>query len=158
MGQYGYGSGDARVSALVDMINGGGAGRAGQQFEGGGLLSMLGNMLTQPYGAAAQGTSAPDTSLRPVPRPQGRPQGLGTSAPDTSLRPVMRPPQPTPQPTPTGLSPFEMFGGQPPAPYTGLNLQYSGRGTVGMPYPAWVQDDATRQIFDYLRAQGVQGY
>jgi len=144
---YGYGDGDQRVSAMMDMINGGGAGRAGQQFEGGGLLSMLGNILSQPYGAEARGMNAPDASMRPVMRPQGRrPQGR-------------RPQAPMPQqPMPTGLSPLEMFGGQAPAPYTPPDLQYSGRGTTGMFYPAWVQDDATRQVFDILRAHGVPGY
>ena len=152
---YGYG-GDAgggdRVSAMMDMINGGGAGRAGQQFEGGGLLSMLGNVLAQPYGAEARGMNAPDASMRPVMRPQGRrPQGRRLQAP--------MPQQPMPQqPMPTGLSPLEMFGGQAPAPYTPPDLQYSGRGTTGMFYPAWVQDDATRQVFDILRAHGVPGY
>jgi len=145
---YGYGGdagGDDRVSALIDMINGGGAGRAGQQFEGGGLLSMLGNVFAQPYGAEARGMNAPDASMRPMMRPQAR------------MRAPM-PQQPMPQQMPTGLSPLEMFGGQAPAPYTPPDLQYSGRGTAGMPYPAWVQDDATRQVFDYLRAQGVPGY
>ena len=55
-------------------------------------------------------------------------------------------------------SPMEMFGGQAPAPYAAPEPQYSGRGSAGMPYPEWVQDDETRKVFDYLRAQGVQGY
>jgi len=153
---YGYGGdagGDGRVSALIDMINGGGAGRAGQKFEGGGLLSMLGNVLAQPYGAEARGMTAPDASMRPVMRPQAP---MRAPMPQPMPAPM---PQPMPQqPMPTGLSPLEMFGGQAPAPYTPPDLQYSGRGTTGMPYPAWVQDDATRQVFDYLRAQGVPGY
>lgn len=37
---------------FIDMINGGGMGRSGDKFEGGGLLSMLGNALgIAPYGA-----------------------------------------------------------------------------------------------------------
>ena len=149
---YGYGGdagGSDRVSALIDMINGGGAGRAGQQFEGGGLLSMLGNVLAQPYGAEARGMNAPDASMRPMMRPQDR---MRAPMPQQPM------PQPMPQQMPTGLSPLEMFGGQAPAPYTPPDLQYSGRGTTGMFYPAWVQDDATRQVFDILRAQGVPGY
>ena len=43
-GGWGYGEGDARVSALRDMLDGGGRGRAGQQFEGG-LLADLANAL-----------------------------------------------------------------------------------------------------------------
>lgn len=97
---YGYGGvagGDGRVSALLDMINGGGAGRAGQKFEGGGLLSMLGNVLTQPYGAEARGMTAPDASMRPVMRPQGR----------------MRAPMPQPMPQQTMPQPMPMA---PPMP------------------------------------------
>ena len=45
-GKFGYGE----VAPIIDMINGGGAGRAGQRFEGGGLLSELGNALFRPYG------------------------------------------------------------------------------------------------------------
>jgi hypothetical protein len=40
---------------FIDMINGGGMGAAGDKFEGGGLLSMLGNALgIAPYGAARE--------------------------------------------------------------------------------------------------------
>ena len=93
--QFGYADGDRRVSALIDMINGGGAGRAGQRFEGGGLLSDIGNQLFRPYGF--------EERMGQV-RPQARP-----------MRPPMAPPAPPP---PAGRSPLEMFGGQPPAPYS----------------------------------------
>jgi len=82
------------------MINGGGAGRAGQQFEGGGLLSMLGNVLTQPYGAEARGMNAPDASMRPVMRPQDpmrAPMAMPAPMPQQPMpqpmqMPVMQPP------------------------------------------------------------------
>lgn len=47
--RYGYTteSGE-RVSALRDMFNGGGAGQAGERFEGGGILSRIGNVLGGP--------------------------------------------------------------------------------------------------------------
>ena len=88
--QFGYDG----VSPLIDMINGGGAGRAGQRFEGGGLLSELGNALFRPYGF--------EERMGQV-RPQVRP-----------MQPPMAPPAPPPAPA---MSPFERFGGQPPAPY-----------------------------------------
>ena len=36
--------------SLMDMIDGGGAGRSGDRFEGGGLLSILANALARPRG------------------------------------------------------------------------------------------------------------
>jgi hypothetical protein len=40
-----------RFTGLLDMIDGGGAGRSGDRFEGGGLLSVLGNLFAKPYEA-----------------------------------------------------------------------------------------------------------
>ena len=40
-----------RFTGLLDMIDGGGAGRSGDRFEGGGLLSMLGNLFAKPIEA-----------------------------------------------------------------------------------------------------------
>ena len=84
---YGYGSGDQRVNAVVDMINGGGQGRAGQQFEGGGLLSMLGNAFAQPYGAEARGAQAPASSMAPM----ARPASFATAMPIQSTMPAQAP-------------------------------------------------------------------
>lgn len=138
---YGYESGDDRVNAMIDMINGGGAGRAGEKFEGGGLLSMLGNAFATPYGSGA--AAAPTSGSAPAPTQYSR---------------VAPPPMTAPMQVQANQSPYEMFGGQAPAPYAAPEPQYSGRGSAGMPYPEWVQDDETRKMFDYLRAQGVQGY
>jgi len=79
----GYGYDD--VSALRDMFDGGGAGQAGDEFEGGGILSLLANLLASPYGsqrqdereAVAQAIAAQGGSPRPRPRP--RPEDLGPS-------------------------------------------------------------------------------
>lgn len=40
-----------RFTGLLDMIDGGGAGQSGDKFEGGGLLSMLGNLFAKPIEA-----------------------------------------------------------------------------------------------------------
>jgi len=107
--QFGYMYGDRKVSALIDMINGGGAGRAGQRFEGGGLLSDIGNQLFRPYGF--------EERMGQV-RPQARP-----------MRPPMAPPAPAPAPA---MSPFERFGGQAPAAYEPpLPNMGGGRTAVG---------------------------
>jgi hypothetical protein len=73
---YGYenAAGD-RISALIDMINGGGPGRSGGTFEGGGILSLLANAVAKPYGSVRErpghtpvGAAAPPRMevLRPV--------------------------------------------------------------------------------------------
>lgn len=41
---------EPRYTSLIDLIDGGGAGRSGETFEGGGLLSLLANALMRPYG------------------------------------------------------------------------------------------------------------
>lgn len=90
---YGYGSGDQRVNAVIDMINGGGQGRAGQQFEGGGLLSMLGNAIARPYGADAD---APASSMAPLARPASFATAtpIQSSMPAQAPMPVFQPPAP----------------------------------------------------------------
>ena len=40
-----------RFTGLLDMIDGGGGGKSGDRFQGGGLLSMLGNLFAKPYQA-----------------------------------------------------------------------------------------------------------
>lgn len=40
-----------RFTGLLDMIDGGGAGQSGDKFEGGGLLSILGNLFAKPLEA-----------------------------------------------------------------------------------------------------------
>jgi hypothetical protein len=75
---YGYenAAGD-RISALIDMINGGGPGRSGGTFEGGGILSLLANAVAKPYGSVRE-------------RPGHTPMGA-VAAPMDVLRPVARP-------------------------------------------------------------------
>jgi hypothetical protein len=46
---YGYDD-RPQYTSLMDMIDGGGAGRSGDRFEGGGLLSLLANELFRPAG------------------------------------------------------------------------------------------------------------
>ena len=43
--------GGKRFTGLMDMLDGGGAGASGDKFEGGGLLSMLGNLFMKPMQA-----------------------------------------------------------------------------------------------------------
>ena len=91
MMDYGYENeqGD-RISALIDMINGGGAGRSGDTFEGGGILSLIANAAARPYGSVRE-------------RPGHSRMGAG-AAPmgGAGERPMV-------------ADPLEGFGGEPPA-------------------------------------------
>ena len=41
----------AKFLSFLDMIDGGGAGKVGNEFQGGGILSEIGNMIATPYGS-----------------------------------------------------------------------------------------------------------
>jgi len=130
-----------RYLGLLDLVDGGGAGRAGTRFQGGGLLSDIANALARPYGY--------EESLGAV-RPQQRPMqaaGALPNMPVMSPRPMARPVQPT-------MSPIEMSGGQPPAPYVS-QMGYGGRGVVGMPFPPTVATPEEQAILNYLRSVGA---
>ena len=152
---------------FLDRIDGGGMGQSGDTFEGGGLLSMLGNLFASPYGsedperrarrdAFYGGEPMAASGFNPAPV-----RAAGEMATGGDLQYSGRDPRPAVlregmQPAAyEAPSPLERFGGQPPAAY---ERQYSGRGSLGMPYPEWARDQATRDSIDYLRQLGVQGY
>jgi hypothetical protein len=78
-----------------DMIDGGGAGASGQSFEGGGLLSMIANMIASPRGSqqgqppgvmqAAQPMQPQGglLSAQPMPQPQ-----FPNTPPPSSMQPM----------------------------------------------------------------------
>ena len=87
---------------FIDMIDGGGAGRFGKEFEGGGIFSVLANALATPYGSEDEermrklrqmrGLLAPDESIAPsaAPRPTvtrggGAGQAQAVAAPAPSM-------------------------------------------------------------------------
>lgn len=51
MNKGGQGGTGKRFTGLMDMLDGGGAGQSGDRFEGGGLLSALGNLFMKPIAA-----------------------------------------------------------------------------------------------------------
>lgn len=51
MGKDRQGGTGQRFTGLMDMLDGGGAGQSGDRFEGGGLLSALGNLFMKPIAA-----------------------------------------------------------------------------------------------------------
>lgn len=80
----------AQYLGLIDMLNGGGAGRAGSTFEGGPLSGLLNSLGIRPMGYQDRLAAA-----RPMPRPMAMPS-------------MPRPPQPA-APTMTGQS-AEVYG------------------------------------------------
>jgi len=151
---------DKKFLDFLDRFDGGGMGQSGEKFEGGGLLSLLGNALMKPAGYADRQSAM--GSMRPQMRPAMQ-HGSGSGmTPTNNYVPPQQSPlemfggqQPAPYQSP---SPLEMFGGQQPAQYQSPAPVYSGRGEGGMPYPPGVETDEMRQIIDYLRSQGVTGY
>jgi len=88
-----------RFTGLLDMLDGGGAGASGDKFEGGGLVSMLGNLFAKPLEAQerveeiAERTSArdSDSSPRPVLRPNMTMGTPITEYSDSLLAPIVNP-------------------------------------------------------------------
>lgn len=68
---------------LLDMLDGGGAGRSGQTFEGGPLSGILNALGIRPMGFIDRQAAA-----RPMPRPM--------MAPSPAMQPQMAPPSPSP--------------------------------------------------------------
>ena len=92
-----------RFTGLMDMLDGGGAGASGDKFEGGGLLSMLGNLFAKPLEAQNNvERSAADTNA--------------TRAVTKTLEDMAK----------GGTLTSRLDGKDFP-------MQYSGRGNVGMP-------------------------
>jgi len=104
-----------KFNGLMDMINGGGAGQAGQTFEGGPFSDMLNQLGARPAGFQDR-----MGQVRPQMRPQ-QPQGQQYSAPQ---------PQPQPQPMPVGDLASMAQGAINNAPQQAPQAppQYSGRG------------------------------
>jgi hypothetical protein len=73
---------DQRYQGLLDMLNGGGAGRAGSTFEGGGLSGLLNSLGIRPMGYQDRLAEA-----RPQPNPM-----LMTPTVSTMGMPAMQPP------------------------------------------------------------------
>jgi hypothetical protein len=145
-----------RFTGLMDMLDGGGAGASGDKFEGGGLLSMLGNLFMKPMQAQqnveeiAARTSARDRSSSPRPVLRETSQADAEAAmgldPFGGTGPTVTPPDVLGSPqgllaaqaaneAAMGLDPF---GGVGPMRYSGRGnldmpreaMQYSGRGTA----------------------------
>lgn len=72
---------------LMDMFDGGGAGRAGDRFEGGGLMSFLGNSMMRPAGYEDRLRDRKNNTGRAIATAV---QEMTGGAPNRSMRPKMR--------------------------------------------------------------------
>jgi hypothetical protein len=167
---------------FLDMFDGGGAGKMGDKFEGGGILSALANALASPYGSEDEArknarmaayaeyanNGVPITHQQPQQqRPQRRPQPpiqvFGGNFPDPYADPAKTPtltpmpmygggPDPWADPAKT---PMPMYGDAPP-PYSGGPDPYAdpAKFQPWAPYPEWATDPLTRKYIDYLRSIG----
>lgn len=115
---------EKRFLDFLDRIDGGGMGQSGDTFEGGGLLSLLGNLLASPYGSedperrarrdafyAGEPMAASGFNRTPV-------QTASEMSANGDPRPAVlrQGQQPAPY-QPQALSPLERFGGQQPAAF-----------------------------------------
>jgi hypothetical protein len=127
-----------RFTGLLDMIDGGGAGKSGDKFEGGGLLSILGNLFAKPLEAQDRVEEiAARTSARDMLRPKLRPEGLLSEAQkeqivmDQIVNPDMY------NIGQGGEFAGSMLAPSAPAPsYANMFMGEAGRGAPDMPRPS----------------------
>jgi|TARA_B110000908_G_scaffold169898_1_gene228061 hypothetical protein len=131
-----------RFLDFLDRLDGGGAGQMGDKFEGGGLLSLLGNVFGSPYGSedpermAARQAFYNSDNIGGAPMTSAPPVGtVGGGAP-TRVAP------PTDE---------QRFGMNPPA----VVAQYSGQGNFGSNMnPANAYGPAAMTFQDFVAGLG----
>ena len=169
-----------------DMVDGGGFGKSGLTFQGGPLSGLLNGMGVRPMGyrdrLGATRPQARPPRPTPVPMPTPRPAPVMAPAPAPAqpnyadrFEPMFER-QPVVTPEIHGPYPLTDFGDmlmrldRDGIPSSELNYadrmalpfqappqpQYSGRGSVGMPYPPVAQGDmGNMALVDFLRSRGV---
>ena len=144
---------DRKFLDFLDMIDGGGAGRMGDKFEGGGLFSALGNLVASPYGSQDEERRKARMAFYGSDNIGGAPMAAPASVQTAGGTASVAPPtmqeryngNPPAAYTPPAKSPLEMFGGMDPAPYS-PEPQYGGRGSVGMPSRDYTASGVTPAI------------
>ncbi len=122
-----------RFTGLLDMIDGGGAGQSGNKFEGGGLLSILGNLFAKPYEAQenVERIAADTNATKVVTKTleDAAKDGILTSRLDGKDFPMQYSGRGNVGMPRSGMeySGRGLLAGSPE------EMQYSGRGNVGMP-------------------------
>jgi hypothetical protein len=138
---------NAKFLDFLDMIDGGGAGKMGDKFEGGGIFSMLANAIATPYGSEDEarkrarmqahgllGDKAPAASIMSAPTPAVQPvQTAGQLSPRLDTK-GMTPAQPAPAPAYANMPMGEAGRGVAPTPfapapaYANMPMGEAGRG------------------------------
>jgi len=136
-----------RFTGLMDMLDGGGAGAEGNEFQGGGLLSDIGNALFQPAGYRERMRGMQE--MRPRMRPPSLMTGGVMTGPDPEplpTRPRSRPTQgaPAPMSQPTPQQPGPMMPGGPTPPMPAPQMQ-PGPGMPGFDQPMPMPERAAPQ-------------
>lgn len=134
---------------FLDMFDGGGAGMSGDRFEGGGILSALGNLVASPYGSEDEARRnarmafydsgvQPGLPAQPTLSTQsanGTPQSVNAVPPGLPMPPVNGTPQPNyagsgMTPANAYVGPMQSIGAVPP----GLPMQ-SAQSITSAPQP-----------------------
>ena len=160
---YGYDDRPQYIS-LMDMIDGGGAGRSGDRFEGGGLLSLLANELFRPRGYEDRLRQRKNDTGRAVStvvdelmreraamKEMERQRGLQQDRFDTRDQQGatdFRPPVKARELTGSADMPPELL------PMTTLSEGSARRGTLG---DDAIQNSAFQQLFNRSVAEGYRG-
>ena len=117
---------------LLDMFDGGGAGRSGDRFEGGGLLSALGNAMMRPAGYQNRMLDNKNSTGRAV---MNAVQGITARKPDGSVRPQARPYSPQNLPVDVDMAPAMQDA----------NRELIGLDPDGLDFATFLQDLRTKQ-------------
>ena len=167
---------ERRFLDFMDRFDGGGAGQSGDRFEGGGLLSMLGNLLASPYGSEDEARRAERmkffSGMSPAPAaPVARPAMMSRPTP----RPMATEPNYADRfalpPMPVEPNYADRFA-LPPMPAAPVTPNYAVRDDYGFPMGQPAQVDANypmslprpnadaplQEIEAYLRSIGYPGY
>jgi len=142
---------DKKFLDFLDRFDGGGMGQSGEKFEGGGLLSLLGNLMADPYGSedkarmasrdafyGAQDIGGPAMSPAPAAMNNNQAAAARPAPPTDAQRFGMNPPAAYSAAPPTDA---QRFGMNPPAPYSaapvnvGAPPSYMQPSSMGMPAP-----------------------
>jgi hypothetical protein len=139
----------AKFLSFLDMIDGGGAGKMGDKFQGGGIFSMLANAIATPYGSEDEARKrarmqahgllsdkAPAASIMSTPTPAVQPvQTAGQLTPRLDTK-GMTPVRPAPAPAYANMPMGEVGRGVAPAPsapapaYANMPMGEVGRGMM----------------------------
>ena len=130
---------------FLDRFDGGGMGQSGEKFEGGGLLSLLGNVFADPYGSEDKARMASRNAFygsqdiggpAMVPAPTAMNNNQAAAArpapPTDAQRFGMNPPAPYSAAPPTDA---QRFGMNPPAPYSAAPPTDAQRFGMNPPAP-----------------------